>query len=322
MEPAEHFHFPPASGANFTQKIHQKIPPALDPIAQPLAHGFVAVITGASQGLGRATAEVFARAGAAGLILSARTLAGLEETRRICEEAHSASKKPADNTNLKITLVVGSVGTEADAKSLADAVRDEHEGRIDMLINNAGVVSTHESAWGPLDQIRPDQLEVPMQTNYIGRFLTMQALMPALLASPSGGTIINVTSICSHFTAAGLGALGFNISALASNRLTEMAAEVYRTDGTEGGGGGKGPVFYSVHPGTIFTNPPVGAPKELYKLCTDDADLCGAVCLWLGRNRPGWLNGRYISATWDLEELQERKAEIVEGDKLKSRMVL
>ncbi|KAK8021848.1 oxidoreductase- short chain dehydrogenase/reductase family [Apiospora arundinis] len=293
MESVKHFHFPPASGANFTQKLHQKVPPALDPIAQPLAHGFVAAITGASQGLGRATAEVFARAGATGLILSARTLAGLEETRRICEEAHSDSKKPADHTNLKITLVVGSVGTEADAKKLADAVRDEHEGRLDMLINNAGVVSTHESAWGPLDQIRPDQLEVPMQTNYIGRFLTMQALMLALLASPSGGTVVNVTSICSHFTAAGLGALGFNISALASNRLTEMAAEVYRTDGTEGGGGGKGPVFYSVHPGTIFTNP-----------------------------RPGWLNGRYISATWDLEELQERKAEIVEGDKLKSRMVL
>ncbi|KAK6863576.1 hypothetical protein PG995_000104 [Apiospora arundinis] len=315
MELAAQLHFPDASGATFTKKIHHSVPPALDPSVQPLPGRFVVAITGASQGLGRATAEVFARAGAAGLILSARTLAGLEETRRICEEAHSASKKPADHTNLKITLVVGSVGTEADAKKLADAVRDEHEGRLDMLINNAGVVSTHESAWGPLDQIRPGQLEVPMQTNYIGRFLTMQALMPALLASPSGGTVVNVTSICSHFTAAGHGALGFNISALASNRLTEMAAEVV-------GGGGKGPVFYSVHPGTIFTNPPVGAPKELYKLCTDDADLCGAVCLWLGRNRPGWLNGRYMSATWDLEELQERKAEIVEGDKLKSRMVL
>ncbi|KAK8087651.1 hypothetical protein PG997_002612 [Apiospora hydei] len=288
------FEFPPATGANFTQTIHQKVPPALKPSVQTLPTPFVVAITGASGGLGRAAAEVFAQAGATGLVLS---------------RAH-ARGPGGDEADLRgsiiVTLVVGSVGNEADAQKLAAAVRDEHDGRLDMLINNAGVVSTHESAWGPFDKIRPDQFEVPMQTNYVGRFLTMQALLPALMASPGGGTVVNVTSICSHLTSPGHGAPGYNISALASNRLTEMAAEVYAGDG------GAGPVFYSVHPGAVATHIPVGASQEMFEvLCTEEADLCGAVCLWLGRNRPSWLNGRYISATWDMEELQARKDEIV-----------
>ncbi|KAK8126989.1 uncharacterized protein PG998_002748 [Apiospora kogelbergensis] len=116
VEPAGEIHFPPASGANFTEKIHQEVPPALAPSAQPLPDRFIVAITGDSQGLGRATAAVFARAGARGLILSARTLAGLEETQRLCEKAAAGPKE-----QLKITLVVGSVDTEAHAKELAAA---------------------------------------------------------------------------------------------------------------------------------------------------------------------------------------------------------
>ncbi|KAK8126985.1 uncharacterized protein PG998_002744 [Apiospora kogelbergensis] len=83
----------------------------------------------------------------------------------------------------------------------------------------------------------------------------MQALLPALVASPRGGFVVNVTSICSHFTTAGLGALGFNISALASNRLIETATKVYNSS-AENRAEEKGPVFYSLHPGTVFTSPP------------------------------------------------------------------
>jgi len=51
----------------------------------------------------------------------------------------------------------------------------------------------------------------------------------------------------------------------------------------------------------------------------DDADLCGGVCVWLSKNRKElqWLNGRFISANWDMNELVARKDEVLEKDLLK-----
>ena len=51
----------------------------------------------------------------------------------------------------------------------------------------------------------------------------------------------------------------------------------------------------------------------------DSADLCGAYCVWLTKDvmASSWLSGRYISATWDVEQLVTKKNEIVEKDQLK-----
>jgi hypothetical protein len=50
---------------------------------------------------------------------------------------------------------------------------------------------------------------------------------------------------------------------------------------------------------------------------TDDVGLCGAFCVWLSKEKRMWLNGRLVSATWDVDELLESKAKIEEGDLLK-----
>lgn len=44
--------------------------------------------------------------------------------------------------------------------------------------------------------------------------------------------------------------------------------------------------------------------------------------MWLTKGRRKWLNGRYLSADWDVDELEAKKNEIVKGDKLKNRMVV
>ena len=54
----------------------------------------------------------------------------------------------------------------------------------------------------------------------------------------------------------------------------------------------------------------------------DTPDLCGGFVVWFTKGQRMWLNGRYISATWDVDELEARKDEIVDGDKLKVRMVV
>ena len=50
---------------------------------------------------------------------------------------------------------------------------------------------------------------------------------------------------------------------------------------------------------------------------TDDVGLCGAFCVWLSREKRMWLNGRLLSATWDLGELLEKKEMVVGQDLLK-----
>lgn len=50
---------------------------------------------------------------------------------------------------------------------------------------------------------------------------------------------------------------------------------------------------------------------------TDDVKLCGAFCVWLSREKRMWLSGRLLSATWDVDELLEKKDQIQEQDLLK-----
>lgn len=61
---------------------------------------------------------------------------------------------------------------------------------------------------------------------------------------------------------------------------------------------------------------------DIHIALTDDPALCGGVLTWLTRERREWLSGRYISATWDVEELESMKDDIVSNDKLKMRMVI
>jgi len=298
--------FPPWSGFNFTPTLHHKPSPALDPTLQSLPTPFVVCVTGASRGIGAATAKAFAQAGATGLILTARTADALERTRLECTSAAAKSK-------IHISVVAADIGDEASTMRLAEVVKAEHGGRLDVLVNNAGFVSTDASAFaGKLEGIGVEQMGDVARVNYVGKFLTVKYLMPMLLANRDGAmAVVNISSLSSHFAAEG--AVGFNISALATNRLTENVAETYK---------GEGVVAYAVHPGMVLTSPPLGMPEMWLQGMRDDVGLCVAFLVWLTKEKREWLSGRYVSANWDVEELEGMKEQIVKGDKLKMRMVV
>lgn len=57
--------------------------------------------------------------------------------------------------------------------------------------------------------------------------------------------------------------------------------------------------------------------RLIVKDLTDDVGLCGAFCVWLSQQKRMWLNGRLLSATWDVEELVEKWEKIEKQDLLK-----
>lgn len=137
-----------------------------------LLTGKTAVITGASSGIGRATALEFARRGT-NVVIAARRGELLDEVARLCRER-----------GVKCTPFLADLAKREDCKRLIDAA-----GRVDILVNNAGF-----AIFEAIENANPGDLEEMMQTNYFGAVWCTQAVLPAMLARGEG-TIVNLASI-------------------------------------------------------------------------------------------------------------------------------
>jgi short-subunit dehydrogenase len=134
--------------------------------------GAVVVITGASSGIGAATAIAFAKRGAR-LELAARRVDRLEAVAQKCREAGSP--------DVNVRRV--DVGRRSDARALIAATLRTHE-RLDVLVNNAGVGWT-----GRMHQMPEEKIEELIDTNIKGVLSTTQAVLQR-----RRGVIINVAS--------------------------------------------------------------------------------------------------------------------------------
>lgn len=83
----------------------------------------------------------------------------------------------------------------------------------------------------------------------------------------------------------------------------------------------KGIIAFTVHPGNV-TNMGLRLPEDAHDLMVGKAELCGDALVWMTKERIEWMAGRYVAVDWELDELEARKGEIVEGDKLKVRLVV
>lgn len=134
--------------------------------------------------------------------------------------------------------------------------------------------------------------------------------IPLLLKSDQK-TLINITSIGAHRIMPG--ASGYQISKLAVLRFTEFLMADY---------GEQGLLAYAVHPGAVKTEVGLNMPVYMHAVLKDQPALAADSLVWLSGGRRKWLCGRYLSVNWDFEELCGKEKEIVEGDKLKVRLVV
>ena len=136
----------------------------------------VAIVTGGSKGLGRAMAEGLAEAGAT-IAIVARNEGHLD----------LAAREIAQATGVEVLPVSADIARFDEAERIAATVLDRF-GRIDILINSAGIVSR-----GAIDASNKADYDAGMNTNVLGTWAMCRAAVPALKAG-GRGSIINVSS--------------------------------------------------------------------------------------------------------------------------------
>ena len=176
----------------------------------------VALITGASRGLGRALAAGLAREGFA-LIVDARNAAALGEA--------AATLRAAGGT---VGAISGDVTDPAHRAALLAAVQTA--GRLDLLVNNAGTLGA--SPLPALADYPPADLRTAFEANVIAPIALIQLMLPLLRTS--GGAVLNITSDAAQEAYAGWGGYGAAKAALeqASNVLAaeELAVRLWWAD--------------------------------------------------------------------------------------------
>lgn len=155
----------------------------------------VAIITGASSGIGAAAARMMASRGVRVTINYAGNTAGAEAVAKECAEAGSEA-----------LVIQGDVSDDAVCRSIVQQTLDKW-GRLDVLVNNAGTTKSADQK--DLDALDADDFHRIYGVNAVGTYQMVRAAAPALKAS-GDGSVVNTSSI------AGITGLGSSMAYAAS----------------------------------------------------------------------------------------------------------
>ncbi|MGN6227727.1 MAG: glucose 1-dehydrogenase [Dyella sp.] len=238
--------------------------------------GKVALVTGASKGIGAGIARALAAEGAAVVVNYASSRAGADAV--VADIAKAGGKAVA---------VRGDVSKAADAKALADAAID-HFGRLDILVNNSGVYE-----FGALEQITEEHYHKQFNVNVLGLLLVTQA---AARHMGEGSSIVNVSSLVTRIVPAASavytgtkGAVDAITGVLSQElgprkiRVNAVNPGVVETEGTHSAGF----IGSDFEAGAVAKTPlgRIGQPKDIASIVT-----------FLASDDSYWLNGEILFA--------------------------
>lgn len=278
---------------------------AIDPMAalKDSAADKVVFISGASRGIGQATAVAFAEAGARAVYLTARSEAALKETRELVRQA---------NPDTLCAYAVCDVTSAAEVEAaVADCVAKF--GGIDAADANAGYLGP----WTKIGESDPAGWWRNWEVNVKGAYHVIRFTLPHLIASAkkraaegrSGGHLILLSSIGAQLLMKG--ASDYQTSKHAINRLCEFVQSDHGEDGIK---------CFAIHPGGVATELGHAMPEAMHQYLTDSPDLAACFAVWLCSGNADWARGRYLSATWDVGELLAMRDEILAEDLLVNRL--
>jgi NAD(P)-dependent dehydrogenase (short-subunit alcohol dehydrogenase family) len=235
--------------------------------------GKVAIVTGASSGLGVAFARALAEAGA-DLVLGARRVERLEETRRLVEHA-----------GRRALTVQTDVADPDQCQALVDSAMDEF-GRVDVLVNNAGVGTAV-----PATREKPEEFRSVIDVNLNGCYWMAQACGRVM---QPGSSIVNISSVLG-LTTAGLPQAAYAASKAGLIGLTRDLAQQWT--------GRKGIRVNSLAPGFFTSEMTDQYPDGYLDLMShripagrkgDGAELAAAL-VFLASDAGGYMTGQTIA---------------------------
>ncbi|MBX3741607.1 MAG: glucose 1-dehydrogenase [Akkermansiaceae bacterium] len=237
--------------------------------------GKVAVITGASKGIGAAIAKHLAAAGASVVINYASSKSGAD---KVVGEIEAAGGKAI--------AVQGDVSKQADIDRLFAETQSAF-GRLDILVNNAGVYE-----FGPLEAITEEHFHRQFNLNVLGLILTTQKA--ATLFGEEGGSVINISSMVAVAPMPGAsvysatkGAVDAVTKALARElgarriRVNSLNPGMVETEGVHSAG-----FLETEVPKAIIAQTPLGRIGQ--------PDDIGPVAVFLASEDSGWVTGQVL----------------------------
>ncbi|VDC07616.1 unnamed protein product [Peniophora sp. CBMAI 1063] len=273
--------------------------PLIDPASQFANQTFkdkVVIITGGSVGIGYTTALFYARAGAK-VVIVARRIAVLEEAKQKIEKEVKGAQ---------VQVVAGDISEPELGKRVVDAAVKAW-GRVDIVIANQ--FSVVGGPIGKLGDKDPAAWWNTQVVNVRGTLNIVHAALPELLKTK--GQIIATTSAAAHARFPPF--MDYSVSKHTLDRFIEILALDYPEISS-----------YAVHPGAIVTP---GATTTLTEMGLqgvlpqpDTVELAAATFLWLTGRNAEFLSGRYVQATWDLNEVLAKKDEIVRDNLLVTKL--
>ncbi|KZT70840.1 putative oxidoreductase [Daedalea quercina L-15889] len=296
---------------NITENIHHDVYPAIDPrgALKDACKGKSVLVTGAGRGIGKAVALAFALAGAANIVLTARSQSELESARKAILSEPQLSGSP------KVLIQVTDVASEESVKALFDMLAKEGV-QIDVLVNNAGYMEKTV----PVHLADPAEWWQTWEANMKGTYLPTHYLLKGVFSTnavaPHPITILCTSSVGGLVTRAGFS--GYQTSKTAVNRFAEFLHAEY---------GDKGVRAFAYHPGGVLTKlAKHGMPPETHHtLLVDTPELAGGFSVFLSAPEKyadtDVFRGRYVSCSWDVEDMVKKGREIA-GTEAEARWLL
>lgn len=190
------------------------------------------------------------------------------------------------------TLVVpASISSDQEVSELFRKVSAAY-GHADVLVNNAGV----HKAEGALAGVDRGLWWADLETNARGTFLVTSHFLRSLPAA-SRGTVITLTSGMGWLVSPGASA--YSLGKLVNLQMAAyVAAEAPNVTSV------------ALHPGVVATDM---TQESFRRFALDSPELVGGVGVWLATERARFMSGRVMNSNWNVDDLYERREEILEG---------